>query len=79
MATKRDEQAVTTRFSDGTETTTRFLSFVTIEDYVDLATLAQINEVRNGVPYTPNLLPREVRDTFLRLRISSGLAEVQSV
>jgi len=79
MATKREEQSFTTTFSTGEETTTRILSFVTVEDYIDLATLSQINVVRNGGTYSPNLLPRSVRDTFLRLRIGSGLAEVESV
>ena len=79
MATKRVTKSVTTTDTSGKETTFKTLSFVTVEDYVDLAVLSQIGEVRNGVSYRPEIFPRDVRDTFLRLRISSGLSEVQGV
>lgn len=78
MATKRTEQAATTSAADGSQSTLRILSFVTPEDYIDLAVSAQIYKIRTGQPYKTDILPRDVRDTFLRLNLDSGLAEVRS-
>ena len=78
MATKRTDKATTMVYTDGTETTLRIMDFFTPEDYVDLATQAQILEVRGGPAYEPELVSRAVKDTFLRLNLSSGIAEVNN-
>ena len=78
MATKRTEEAVSSQAGDGSQSTLRLLSFVTPEDYMDLAVSSRIYEIRTGQAYKTNILPRAVRDTFLRLNLNSGLAEVLS-
>ena len=79
MATKRQEEVISGVLSTGEGSTLKFLSFVTPEDYMDLAVNSQIYSMKSKTKYATDIFPRQVRDTFLRLNLNSGLAEVQDV